>query len=43
MINALNTTGTFSDKYVIFQINHKSCFSLVKDDRKQTIQVSSIV
>ena len=27
--------------YIIFQINHKSRFTPVKDDRKQTIQVSS--
>ena len=26
----------------IFQINHKSCFTPIKDDHEQTIQVSSI-
>ena len=30
------------DIYITFQINHKSWFTPVKDDREQTIQVSSI-
>ena len=41
MINELGATVNFSNKYIILQINHKSRFTPVKDDRKQTIQVSS--
>ena len=41
IVNVLDTTATFSNKYIIFQINHKSHFTPVKDDCKQTIQVSS--
>ena len=41
MFNVLHTTAAFSNKYIIFQINHKRRFTPVKDDPKQTIQVSS--
>ena len=40
MINVIDTRAVFSNKYM-FQINHKSRFTPVKDDRKQTTQISS--
>ena len=41
MINVIDTRAIFSNQYLIFQINHKSRFTPVKDDRKQTTQISS--
>ena len=38
---SVTITSTGKCINITFQINHKTCFTLVKDDRKQTIQVSS--
>ena len=37
----LNVLISISIYIIFFQINHKSSFTPVKDDRKETIQVSS--
>ena len=41
MINVLDTTATFRNRYINFQINHKSRFTLVIDDGKEMIKVDS--